>query len=89
MGQNINMVNKSNILGGNHPAFPVQAYPGDAANPKVRPNTGMSMRDYFAAQAMNGLLANPEEFGENIPVKDVAEFAFEMANAMLEQREKL
>jgi hypothetical protein len=28
-----------NILNNNHPAFPVQAYPGDAANPKVRPNT--------------------------------------------------
>ena len=88
MGQNINMVNKSNTLGGNHPAFPVQAYPGDAANPKVRPNTGMSMRDYFDAQAMSGILANSEEFGEEVPVKNVAEFAFEMANAMIEQREK-
>ena len=83
------MVNKSNTLGGNHPAFPVQAYPGDAANPKVRPNTGMSMRDYFAAQAMNGLLANSEEFGEEVPAKELAEYAFEVANAMIEQREKI
>ena len=37
---------------------------------------------------MNGILANSEEFGEEVPVKDVAEFAFEMANAMIEQRDK-
>ena len=82
------MVNKSNSLGGNHPAFPVQAYPGDAANPKVRPNTGMSMRDYFAAQAMNGLLANPEEFGEGVLLAELADYSFQVANAMLERREK-
>jgi hypothetical protein len=80
MGQNINT---------NHPAFPVQAYPGDAVNPKVRPNTGMSMRDFFAGLAMNGILANSEEFGEEAPLEDVADFAFQMANAMLERREKL
>lgn len=78
-----------NILNNNHPAFPVQAYPGDAANPKVRPNTGMSMRDYFAAQAMIGIISNPEQIGDDTPVKDIAEFAFEMANAMLERREKI
>jgi len=83
------MATKSNILNSNHPAFPVQAYPGDAANPKVRPNTGMSMRDYFAAQAMSGLIANPEEFGEAAPVNDIADFAYTVANAMLERREKL
>lgn len=83
------MAIKSNILNNNHPAFPVQAYPGDAANPKVRPNTGMSMRDYFATHAMNGLLANPEEFGETSPPEDVADFAYNMANAMLVRREKL
>lgn len=80
MGSNINT---------NHPAFPVQAYPGDSVNQRVRPNTGMSMRDYFAAQAMNGILANPEEFGESAPLKDIADFAFKMANAMLERREKV
>lgn len=83
------MAIKSNILNNNHPAFPVQAYPGDAANPKVRPNTGMSMRDYFATHAMNGLLSNPEDSSDDIPVSDIADFAYNMANAMLERREKL
>jgi len=83
------MAIKSNILNNNHPAFPVQAYPGDAANPKVRPNTGMSMRDYFAAKAMEGILSNPEEFGDTVPAEEIADFSFQMANAMLERREKL
>ena len=80
MGTNINT---------NHPAFPVQAYPGDASNPKVRPNTGMSMRDYFATNAMNGLLSNPDEVSINAPVEDIADFSYKLANAMLERREKI
>ncbi len=82
------MVNKSNTLGGNHPAFPVQAYPGDAANPKVRPNTGMSMRDYFAAQAMNGLLAagRDAQYGDST-MDDLAEASYLIADAMLDARE--
>jgi hypothetical protein len=80
MGTNINT---------NHPAFPVQAYPGDASNPKVRPNTGMSMRDYFASKAMNGLLANPEEISLNAPLEEIADFSYKLANAMLVRREKV
>jgi hypothetical protein len=80
MGTNINT---------NHPAFPVQAYPGDASNPKVRPNTGMSMRDYFASNAMTGLLANPEEISLNAPVEEIADFSYKLANAMLVRREKV
>jgi hypothetical protein len=80
MGPNINT---------NHPAFPVQAYPGDASNPKVRPNTGMSMRDYFASKAMNGLLANPEEISLNAPLEEIADFSYNLANAMLVRREKI
>jgi hypothetical protein len=80
MGPNINT---------NHPAFPVQAYLGDASNPKVRPNTGMSMRDYFASKAMNGLLANPEEISLNAPLEEIADFSYKLANAMLVRREKI
>lgn len=80
MGSNINT---------NHPAFPVQAYPGDASNPKVRPNTGMSMRDYFASDAMSGLMANPEEISLNSPVEEIADFSYKVADAMLVRREKV
>lgn len=83
------MATRSNILNSNHPAYPVQAYAGDAVNPRVRPNTGMSMRDYFAAHALTGLLANPEEFGEDVPISEVVDFVYNVANQMLERREKL
>ena len=47
-------------------------------------DSGMSLRDYFAAKAMQGALANPE-------VKETAgsrsEWAYEIADAMLAQRE--
>lgn len=83
------MATKSNILNGNHPAFPVQAYPGDGSNPKVRPNTGMSMRDWFAGKAVEGILSNPEDSFRDVDFKDAADFAYNIANAMLERREKL
>jgi hypothetical protein len=49
----------------------------------------MSIRDYFAAKAMEGILSNPEEFGETAPPKEIADFSFQMANAMLERRERV
>lgn len=58
---------------------------------------GMSLRDYFAAKAMQGLLANPggpiqvnpmSGWGWcNCNVEDVAEFAWHVADAMLKARE--
>ena len=47
-------------------------------------NSGMSLRDYFAAAALQGLLAdNPNnEWGSF----DYANNAYELADAMLEQR---
>jgi len=66
----------------NHPAFPVQAYAGDNTNPPVRPNSGMSIRDFFAGVALIGL-ANDKSAAE----PDVAaESAFAFADAMLHER---
>ena len=58
---------------------------------------GMTLRDYFAAKAMQGLLANPsgaiQQNGMsgwgwcNCTVDDVAEFAWHIADAMLKARE--
>ena len=66
----------------NHPAFPVSAYAGDSTNPPVRPNSGMSIRDYFASVASVGLAtrtaaSDPEALAEN---------AFAIADAMLRER---
>jgi hypothetical protein len=49
----------------------------------------MSMRDYFASKAMNGLLANPEEISLNAPLEEIADFSYKLANAMLVRREKV
>jgi hypothetical protein len=72
----------------NHPAFPVQAYAGDANSPKVRPNSGMGMRDWFAGRALEGILANPEDEAMDASPEEIAQLAYKFADAMLEEREK-
>ncbi len=72
----------------NHPAFPVQAYAGDQHTLKVRPNSGMGMRDWFAGRALEGILANPDEEAMEAPADEVAQLAYKFADAMLEEREK-
>jgi hypothetical protein len=65
----------------NHPAFPVPAYAGDRENQPVRPNTGMSILDYFAASALQGLLAHMG------PYDSISEDAYELATEMLVEKE--
>jgi hypothetical protein len=45
--------------------------------------TGMSLRDYFAAKAMQALLGNPEIDGEPIAY---SQLAYKYADAMLKAR---
>lgn len=68
------------------PAFPfgqISGVTGLPVNGFYDP--GMSLRDYFAAKAMQGALANPE-------VKETArarsEWAYEIADAMMRERLK-
>lgn len=67
------------------PAFPYES---------MRANwSGMSLRDYFAAAALTGLLSNPafKQMLDNADIqrKDaIADGAFLMADAMLIEREK-
>lgn len=57
-------------------------------------NVGMTLRDYFAAKALNGMFANPDDSHENYDlsyddyVKEIARCSYKMADAMLEQRNK-
>lgn len=44
---------------------------------------GASIRDYFAAKAMQGILSNPDRDYYN---KDLAEGAYEIADAMIAAR---
>lgn len=47
---------------------------------------GMTLRDWFAGQALAGLLANPLSSRENI--HSASEWAFTTADAMLKERGK-
>ena len=68
------------------PAFPVWELNG-----KDQPEMtgfGMSLRDYFAAKAMQGLLAAQVHGFNDRPAKGpFASMAYEMADAMLKARE--
>ena len=44
---------------------------------------GMALRDYFAAKAMQGILANPESRYQ----RNLGEWAYKAADAMLAERE--
>lgn len=66
------------------PAFPHVAGCGE--------NVGMSLRDYFAAAALQGHLANPEPIEGDPPYEEtmrlLARSAYEYADAMLAVRER-
>lgn len=69
------------------PAFPVAFLQGN--NPHgadaAPGQEGMSLRDWFAGQALTGLLAGHERSGSP---KDYAESAYLFAHAMLEVRNR-
>lgn len=53
-------------------------------NPNNTEQTGMSLRDYFAAQALQGLIANGDAANEY----STARIAYGFANAMMEVRDE-
>jgi hypothetical protein len=65
------------------PAFPFE-YEDEIAQ---YVSHGMTLRDYFAAKAMQGLLA-ADKINDWTDCK-CAEYAYEMADAMLKERGKL
>jgi hypothetical protein len=67
------------------PAFPVQS--------TAQATYGMALRDYFAAKAMNGLLANIDDRDMRFvkgadPSAVIAQISYKMADAMLKAREE-
>jgi hypothetical protein len=61
------------------PAFPTKSY--DVARQTWTIEEGMTLRDYFAAKAMQGLM------DAAMPMPEIAEAAYDMADAMLKARE--
>lgn len=64
------------------PAFPFA--PTDASNVSMQ-SSGMTLRDYFAAQALAGLLANPDRHAWKLGA--FCENAYEYADAMIKARQ--
>lgn len=59
----------------------MQAFP---VNNIAQPEQGMTLRDYFAAKAMQGLLATTKD--EEWKYEEVASISYEMADAMMRER---
>lgn len=70
------------------PAFPIRYQTGVTDGvPDWTVNEGMSLRDYFAAKVMLGMIVAATK----LPVMDdakAAAFAYAVADAMLKEREK-
>ena len=64
------------------PAFPLQSI-----GPEFAPGyAGMTLRDYFAARAMQGMAAHPES--DKWPADGIAKAAYQQADAMLAARKE-
>ena len=65
------------------------AFPTTASNHTFKDNAGMSLRDYFAGQVMGSLQTH---FRNSLALvrhpEAVAKWAYKIADAMLEAREK-
>ena len=61
------------------PAFPIGSTPEEWGN-------GMTLRDYFAAKAMQGMVS--AEFAGNVTTDYWAEEAYKVADAMLKARQE-
>ena len=66
-------------------AFPL-AFP-DSMDDRQNVRYGMTLRDYFAAKAMQGILAGTLTPQEVWSQDEVAELAYNVADAMLKARE--
>jgi len=66
-------------------AFPVTMTDGPES---TITNLGMTLRDYFAAKAMQGFLSGPMDRVEFEGDADVARISYIMADAMLAERDK-
>ena len=77
----------SNINDGG-PAFPVLDTSQNLATGETTVHqacySGMTLRDYFAAQAMQGMIAA----AENYQTHELAQYAYEVADAMLKARKE-
>jgi len=67
----------------NPPAFPQYVINNGGAYV----DGGMTLRDYFAAKAMQALLSDPD-WRQDMDIKDTALAAYKTADAMMKEREE-
>jgi hypothetical protein len=67
------------------PAFPTEAY--DLERQTLVREEGMTLRDYFAAKAMQGYVGDPD-WRVDMGLEDTAFAAYKQADAMLKAREQ-
>ena len=72
----------------NPPAFPCESFGHMNGKETTIPTNGMTLRDYFAAKAMQGICASRDEAGVLIAhgYEWIASEAYKIADAMLEAR---
>jgi hypothetical protein len=74
----------------NQPAFPTKINTEHFSHPSTIYNTGMTLRDYFAAKALQAILSSDKYvglIGVNIYECRTAADAYKMADAMLKARQ--
>ena len=64
------------------------AFPSTHHNGWGEPEKGMTLRDYFAAKAMQGCVAGIATRADTFFYAECAELSYEMADAMLKAREQ-
>jgi hypothetical protein len=69
------------------PAFPHTVEYKGADCGGVVPHGGMTLRDYFAAKAMQGILADPNG-NPSVDYANIAKYAYRLADEMLKARTK-
>ena len=60
-------------------------------NPQASPvvyDEGMTLRDYFAAKAMQGMLGNIHNYNPILSNRSLIERSYQLAEDMLKEREK-
>lgn len=68
------------------PAFPCNGIP--VSEELKLSTTGMTLRDYFAAKAMQGMAGSDEHCRDGWAQSDIAIQAYQLADAMLEARKQ-
>lgn len=75
----------SNTINNGGPAFPIPLNPGQTYTAHATCD-GMTLRDYFAAKAMQGMAASKEHCTDGWAHSDIAVQAYNIADAMLRAR---